>query len=93
MPWYMLSITGANFPGEILSQEEPIGFYTTRMVQAASPEEAEILGVDNLRKDPTLGGLKADAYANSRIFVTAIVELDGRPDSQVGGFSFFTQED
>lgn len=54
MPLYKCLIRGENFPGLVTEKAEPIGFYTTRYVQAASPAAAELAVVEALRADPKL---------------------------------------
>ena len=51
---YRCLIRGENFPGELLGEYGLMGFYTTRWVEAASEEEAEMLALEALRSDPDL---------------------------------------
>ena len=43
-----------NFPGALINEENLIGFYATRFVQAESPEEAEMIALSNLRHEESL---------------------------------------
>ena len=52
-------IRGENFPGQLLGKKGLVGFYTTRWVEAADPEEAELKGLEILRNDPSLA-IKSD---------------------------------
>src|SRR3546814_12937219 len=54
MPLFRCIICGENFPGTLLGQEELVGFYTTRFVEADSPEQAEIMAIELLRNDTSL---------------------------------------
>lgn len=54
MPTYKCFVRGENFPGVLIGEDEPIGFYTTRFVQAPSPAAAELACVDALRAAPKL---------------------------------------
>jgi hypothetical protein len=49
---YQCFIRGENFPGTLIGDMEPVGFFTTRWVEASSPEEAEKLALELLRDDP-----------------------------------------
>jgi hypothetical protein len=49
---YQCSIRGENFPGELISSKGSYGFYTTRWVEAASPEEAERVALALLKGEP-----------------------------------------
>lgn len=52
MPFYACLMRGENF---VLSLEgepkEPYGFYTTRCVEAGSPDQAELKALDVLRAE------------------------------------------
>ncbi len=91
MPWFKCSICGEDFPGAILSQADDIGFYVTRFVEAASPEEAELVALADLKSDEKLrlpSGIEAPAKA--RVDFEEIVEIE-RTDvpSIQPGFVFF----
>jgi hypothetical protein len=51
---YRCFIRGENFPGELMGMKGLAGFYTTRWVEATSPEEAEAKALEILRADPDL---------------------------------------
>lgn len=51
MKWFRCLIEGENFPGELANTKELIGFYTTRFVEANTPEEAEMKALDNLKSE------------------------------------------
>lgn len=91
MPLFRCFICGENFPGKLLGQDEPVGFYTTRFVEADSPEEAELLAVALLRDDPSLDVLAEHRTHDARLYFEDINEVpsdtEQKPNS---GFTFFT---
>ena len=54
MAWFRCFIRGENFPGQMIGEARPIGFYVTRFVEAADPESAEVAALQALRDDPNL---------------------------------------
>ena len=90
MPLYRCLILGENFPGVLLGETEPVGFYTTRFVEAAHPEEAESLALEMLRHDKALKVPPEARAKDARIHFEQIEEVpaetDRRPNS---GVSFF----
>jgi len=91
MPLFRCFIRGDNFPGKLIGQEEPIGFYTTRFVEAESPEKAEILAVDLLRNDPDLDMPPEHRTENSKVYFEEIDEVPaGTARKPNKGFTFFT---
>ena len=53
MAWFRLFIAGENFPGILVNRPgERMGFYTTRVVEAVSPGDAERAALRQMRKDP-----------------------------------------
>ena len=53
MPYYRCLANGRNFPGALIGRDEPVGFYTTRWVQALNPRAAERKAIALLRRDPS----------------------------------------
>ncbi|GAB2524003.1 hypothetical protein [Lysobacter humi (ex Lee et al. 2017)] len=91
MPVFRCFIRGENFPGSLLGQAEPIGFFATRFVEAASAAEAEMVALDLLRQDPTFDAVgPEDRMEDARVYFE---EIDEEPaDFERGpgkGFSFF----
>jgi hypothetical protein len=90
MPLFRCSIRGENFPGTLLGEASPIGFHTTRFVEAPSPDEAEMLALGMLRGEDVFNippELRSD---DAKVFFDEIVEV--APDSERvpnSGFSFF----
>lgn len=90
MPLYRCSICGENFPGVMLGESSPIGFYTTRFVEAANQGEAEMLALDLLRGEEFFNTPPGSRSEDAKVFFDEIVEV--APDTERvpnGGFSFF----
>ena len=90
VPWYRCLIRGENFPGAILKQKAPIGFYTTRDVEADSAQEAEAKAMTDLKADKTLHVPEAQRRPDAQVFFEEITELERPPVKKPAGFSFFT---
>lgn len=54
MPWFRCLTEGQNFPGILIGEIEPIGFFATRYVVAESPNQAKIEVLALLRNDSSL---------------------------------------
>jgi hypothetical protein len=52
--WFRCLVRGENFPGEVIDQAGPVGFYVTRFIEATSADDAESRVLEALRKDPRL---------------------------------------
>lgn len=91
MPLFRCSITGEDFPGKILHQADPVGFYTTRYVEAETPEQAELFALERLRNDAALDLAPEHRSENARVYFESIEEVpedtERTPDA---GFVFFT---
>src|SRR3546814_8747667 len=75
MPLFRCIICGENFPGTLLGQEELVGFYTTRFVEADSPEQAEIMAIELLRNDPSLDVSSEHRTQSAKVFFEDIDEV------------------
>ncbi len=51
MKWYKCTIAGENFPGELINEDKEIGFFTTRFVEAETPEAAELSALAILKEE------------------------------------------
>ncbi|WP_166213031.1 hypothetical protein [Cognatiluteimonas telluris] len=91
MPVFRCLIRGENFPGSLACQAEPVGFYTTRWVEAESPAEAEGLAVGLLREDPTLNSVAPEQRTeDAQVYFESIEEVLPEPGRGSGtGFTFF----
>jgi hypothetical protein len=54
VPWFRCFIHGEGFPGAILNEAGPVGFYLTRFVEATDPKAAETAALTLLRAEPNL---------------------------------------
>lgn len=77
MPWYRCLIEGENFPGSLLGKKRPVGFYTTRWIEASSPEEAEIAALEALRQEPNFQVADAAKMKDAKVYFEEIVEVEG----------------
>ena len=76
MPWFKCFIAGYNFPGILAGQSQPVGFYTTRFVEAFSPDAAEAEVLKALQEDKCL--ILPENFVptvNAQAFVEEIVEI------------------
>jgi hypothetical protein len=91
MSWYKCFIVGENFPGAIFGESKPIGFYTTRFVEANSPEEAETKALANLKNEQTFSLPPGVARAsNAKVYFENIEEVDNSEVNETNmGLSFF----
>jgi hypothetical protein len=91
MPLFRCFIRGDNFPGKLIGKRDPVGFYTTRFVEAASPEEAESLVVEWLRDDPDLAVAPKYRAEDAQVFFEKIDEVpDDTEQKPNNGFTFFS---
>ncbi len=90
MPLFRCFIRGDNFPGKLIGRKQPAGFYTTRFVDAASAEEAEMLVVELLRNDPDLDVAPKHRTQDAKVYFESIdevpVDTERKPNK---GFTFF----
>ena len=54
MAWFRCFIRGEDFPGQVVGESGPVGFYVTRFVEAADAREAEAIAFRSLRAQPKL---------------------------------------
>jgi len=91
MPLYRCFIRGDNFPGKLAGQKKAVGFYTTRFVEADSPEQAELLAVELLRNDPDLEVAPKYRTPEARVIFEDIDEVPAETKRVPNkGFTFFT---
>ncbi|XHS79391.1 hypothetical protein ACFJGW_05305 [Burkholderiaceae bacterium UC74_6] len=90
MKLYRCLMLGENFPGFLLGEAEPIGFYTTRFVEAEDVEEAQRLALDLLRQDASLNVPAERRTKNARIHFEQIEEVPADTERTPNrGFTFF----
>jgi hypothetical protein len=90
MPLFRCLIRGEGFPAALLGDQGPVGFYTTRFVEAETADVAELAAIDVLRRDPTFAVDERHRTSDAKVFVEEIEEVpaetERRPDA---GFTFF----
>ena len=92
MPLFRCFLRGEKFPERLLGQGRPVGFYTTRFVEAADAREAELEAVGRLRGDPSLAVAPEHRTKDAKVFVEEIDEVpDDTPRVPDAGFSFFLE--
>ena len=95
MPWFRCSIRGENFPPGTDDPARPLGFFTSRFVEADDAEDAETHGLAALRTHPVLASLKGHPLASrARVFFDEIKEVsaDAVPE-QAPGLVLFPMDD
>lgn len=87
-------VHGRDFPGELIGEQGLVGFYTTRIVSAETPEQAEQAALESLRSDEKLqlpAGLDKAKARNAAIFVEEMSEA--KDDQEINGFTWYTNDD
>jgi hypothetical protein len=88
MPWFKCFIEGENFPGALIGGDQPVGFYATRWVEAPSPDEAEVVALDALRREPVFDIPVEQRPKDARVYFTEIVETQG-PEGPNSGATWY----
>jgi hypothetical protein len=92
MAYFRVLLNGENFWLHMEGRPRCMGFFTTRFVEARTPDEAELAAVDLLRSEGKLKPLN-DPSDSPRVFaseIEAIEEADVPPVAR--GFTFFPDE-
>lgn len=91
MPWFRCFIEGQNFPGSLIDEKGPIGFYTTRFVEAESAIEAEKTALMALKSEEALQLPTGEGRpVNAKIFFEEIEQVDVADVPKTKpGFTFF----
>jgi hypothetical protein len=84
-------VHGENFPGEMLSLEHRVGFYTTRYVAAEDAQAAEMLVLAVLKADSSLQLPEGVAKpVDARVYFEKIEEVpNDTPPVPNAGFTFY----
>jgi hypothetical protein len=93
MRQYRVFLRGENFVLEVSGQQGRFGFYTTRFVEAAGPEAAELLAVDLIRRDRTLAAVKNTRDNPPMIYAKEIEEIAVKELRPGEGYTFFKMKD
>ena len=94
MPLYRCFIRGENFPMMRDGEFQLMGFYTTRWVEAPTPEAAETAGVDMLRAEYRFSDEEKQRAPNARVYFEEVVEVpsDTPRIPPNGGATWFEME-
>jgi len=96
MAKYRVVLNGQNFHLSAEGGVAPHGFYTTRYVEAATPEQAEQLAMGLVRGDPELTASVVNSRDDPpRILVDELAELESFDGVEVpgGGYTFYLEEE
>ncbi|MDB5309896.1 MAG: hypothetical protein JWO38_4098 [Gemmataceae bacterium] len=94
MAWFRCFIRGENFPGQMIGESGPVGFYVTRFVEATDSGEVETAALRVLRAEPQLAPPQGyTPSGRARVFFEAVEELAAGPVPRVQpGFAWHTME-
>src|SRR5688572_14762202 len=92
---YKVFINGRNFWMEANGQSKLMGFYTTRFVEADTPENAENLAVDLVRTDAELRKAITNEKSNPPMIYAKDIELLQTSEGvrlPGAGYTFYEEE-
>ena len=93
MSYYRVVLNGENFWLQVDGRGQRMGFFTTRFVEAATRQDAELAAVDLLRSEGRLKPLN-DSDDLPRVFAGEIEEVDADAvPATVPGFAFFPDDE
>jgi hypothetical protein len=91
---YKVLVRGENFLLNVDGENQKLGFYTTRFVEAPNEAAAEEMAIALLRDDPKLHGVLNEQADAPIMFAEKIVELTSFEGLKLPGtgFVFYPQE-
>jgi hypothetical protein len=90
MALFRCDILGENFPGLIIGESRPVGFYTTRFVEADSTDEAEAKALEILKDDEAFNISPTARSTDAKVYFENIVEVPADTERIPNrGFTFF----
>jgi hypothetical protein len=95
MKKYKVFIRGENFLINLDGDNQMVGFYRTRFIEAENEEAAEYAAMDMLRRDPKLAkGVLNEQSDPPTMYAEEIEELSSFKDCRVPGtgIAFYPQE-
>ena len=95
MSRYRVLVNGKNFLLEVEGRAQKVGFYATRFVEAADPEEAEGAAFEMIRSDPGLRGIVLNEQDDPpMLYAEEAEEADARePGGELNsGFSWYVED-
>jgi hypothetical protein len=75
MAWFKCFIHGQDFPGRLLGKRGTVGFYTTRVVQAKTPKDAELKAVQLLKRHHSLKVSRIFKTGKAKVFFESVDEI------------------
>ena len=91
MPWFRCLIRGENF---VTSDDEAMGFYTTRWIRSEDAESAELDCLERLKNEEELRQtFPLDLSPAAKVYFEEVEELAENPNKVGGGFTFFGMSD
>ena len=88
-------LRGENFLLDFVDKEKKCGFYTSLLIEASDPEEAELKAVAKVKEQKDLrGGLLNDSDDSPMIYLEEIHQLNTNEElKENGGRIFFLETD
>ena len=93
---FKVLMNGKNFLLNLEGREQKMGFYVTRIVEAATAEEAESAAIELLKADEYLISSTLNEKTDSpMLYVEEILEVSRRKKGEDAntGFSFYTESE
>jgi hypothetical protein len=90
MPLFRVLLHGQNFPGLILGKSAPIGFYTTRFVEADDEHAAAGAALAQLREATELNVPAEHRTKNAQVFIEEAIRVpEDTEQTPNSGFAFY----
>ena len=90
MALFRCDIRGEDFPGLIIGESRPVGFYTTRFVEADSMDAAKAKALEVLKGDEALNISPKARSTDAKIYFENIVAVPADTETIPNcGFTFF----
>ena len=96
MKKYRVILNGRNFKIESDGKLQKVGFYTTRWVQAETPQAAELEAIDLVRQDSSLKvAIRNLSDDPPMIYLDALSQIESFDGISLpgSGYSFYQDED
>lgn len=94
MPWFRCLIEGRNFPGILANVDKPIGFFTTRFIEADNPEHAKLLVLAKLKNEESLQlPPNYPKKTEARVFFEKVTQVNQAEVPEIDqGFAFYEMD-
>lgn len=94
MPHYQVTLNGKNFWLSLDEKPMKFGFFTSRLVESANEEQAELDAVQLIRKDPGLQGVLNERSDPPMIYCKEIIEIEPFDATMIqAGFTFYPEDE